>query len=318
MLTYNFGKICDLLSIYQDHFNENNKNDNDKMWLEKGELLDEFLPFFYSYKGKILMEELIYSDIDKLKDGSNIISVLEKLLDYRMLIKQLILFYFNDSNFKYVDCDFESLKHVGKLIAKTDLPHKIKSYLMTFFLDPILLTQKLVGNMIYIGSQITNLYENQFKTISDLTMSFDKDELSTIVSKFANGRYNTENPTYYSFGILQPNSIKVWCSRSYQLVYLGLNYKNNIEKKEDLKLELFGRIFSDSGRIKILEYIRDHGSATVSEINHIFGFSGTTSYYHLRMMQEAGMVITETRRKSIYYFINRSFFDQVCSFLSSF
>ena len=264
------------------------------------------------------MEDLLYTDIDKLLNANSVITALENLLDYRMLIKQLLQFYFEDSDFQYLDCDFASLQYVGNLITKSDLPHKIKSYLMAFFLDPILLTQKLVGNMIYIGSQITNLYENQFKTISDLTKSFDKDELSTIVSKYANGRYNTETPTYYSFGVLQPNSIKVWCSKCYQLVYLGLNYKDNIEKKEEFKLELFGKILSDPGRIKILEYIRDHGSATVSEINHIFGFSGTTSYYHLSMMQKAGMVITETRRKSIYYFINQSFFDQVCFFLSSF
>ena len=318
MLTYNFGKICDLISIYQNHFDEKNKNENDTKWLEKGELLDEFIPFFYSYNGRILMEDIIYGDIDKLMEGSNVITVLELLLDYRKMIKQLVLFYFKEFDFKYVDCDFKTLQHVGKLITKSDLPHKIKSYLMAFFLDPITLTQKLVGNMINIGSQISNLYENQFKIISDLILSFDEDELSTIISKFTNEKYNKETPTYYSFGVLQPNGIKVWRLSGYQLVYLGLNYKENIEKKEEFKLELFGKVLSDPSRIKILEYIRDHGSATVSEINHIFGYSGTTSYYHLSMMQKVGMVTAENRKKTIYYSLNQDYFHCVCCFLSKF
>ena len=91
-----------------------------------------------------------------------------------------------------------------------------------------------------------------------------------------------------------------------------------MEKKEEFKLELFGKILSEPGRIKILEYIRDHGSATVSDINHIFGFGGTTSYYHLSMIQKAGMITTETKGRSIHYFINKQFFTIIDSYNRSY
>lgn len=315
MQLYTFGKMCDLISVYQNYFDKNNKDQNNTKWLEKGELLDEFLPFFYSYNGQILMEDLIYNDIDKLMEGGNVITVLENLLDYRMLIKELIQFYFKDSDLKYVDGDFESLQYIGKMITKSDLPDNIKTYLLAFFLDPIPLTQKLVGNMIYIGSQISNLYENQSKIISNLTISFDKDDLSKITAQFANEKINKEKQIYYSFGVLQPDCIKVWNSGKYQLVYLGLNYKSNMEKKEEFNLELFGKIVSDPGRIKILEYIRDHGASTMNDINHILGVSGTTSYYHLSMMQKAGMLTIEKQGKNFYYVLNGMYFRCISEFL---
>lgn len=170
--------------------------------------------------------------------------------------------------------------------------------------------------MIYIASQISNLYENQFKKIMDLSKSFKEEDLSYIIARFSPGKYMGEKTIYYSFGLLQEKGIKIWQLKNYQLVYLGLNYKENIESKEDLKLELFGKILSDPSRIKILEYIRLHGSATVSEINHIFGYSVTTSYYHLSMMQKVGFVAIENRGKTIYYHLNRPFFQKVCANLS--
>ena len=83
MFTYNLGKTYDLIFIYQNHFNENYKDENDSKWLEKGEIRDEFFPFFCAYNGRTLMEELLFKDINKLTESGNIISILENLLVFR-------------------------------------------------------------------------------------------------------------------------------------------------------------------------------------------------------------------------------------------
>ena len=179
-----------------------------------------------------------------------------------------------------------------------------------FLLAPVSFTQKLVSSLVYIDSQLANLYENQFRVISDLDFSFDKDDLPMIVERFAVGRFDMERPTYYTFGALRPEHIKVWCQKECQLVYLGISYKNNMEKKDAFRLDLFGKIVSEQNRIDILNYILKHRTATVVDINQAFGYSGSVSYYHLSMMKKAGMLNeNSTKDKMMLYSINSSYFD---------
>ncbi len=119
-----------------------------------------------------------------------------------------------------------------------------------------------------------------------------------------------EQTTRATFGALHPEHIKVWCQKECQLVYLGISYKNNMEKKNAFRLDLFGKIVSEQNRIDILNYILKHRTATVVDINQAFGYSGSVSYYHLSMMKKAGMLKeNNTKYKIMLYSINSSYFD---------
>lgn len=50
MYIYNLGKIFDLISVYQKYYNESKICVSNMEWLDKGELLDEYLPFFMIIK----------------------------------------------------------------------------------------------------------------------------------------------------------------------------------------------------------------------------------------------------------------------------
>lgn len=264
------------------------------------------------------MQELLLEDIDRINKSNNIIQLLECLLDYRMLMKRLYLFYFGDKATDYVNKEFENLKSIGKLITQSDLPYNVQRCLMSFLFDPIMFTQKLVGNMTFIASQISKLYENHFKKMADLAETLSESMLNDIVRRYGNTIYDKDRAIYYSFGVLQSKNINVYSIENYQLVYLGIDYKDNDDSKDNFRLDLFGKIISDPSRIKILEYIQRNGSATVSDINHIFGCSGTTSYYHLNMMQKAGMIKIKNRGKAACYFVNSEYFSHISSFLQLF
>ena len=147
---------------------------------------------------------------------------------------------------------------------------------------------------------------------------YDALRVSIIKRNEGNTIYDKDRAIYYSFGVLQSKNINVYSIENYQLVYLGIDYKDNDDSKDNFRLDLFGKIISDPSRIKILEYIQRNGSATVSDINHIFGYSGTTSYYHLNMMQKAGMIKIKNRGKAACYFVNSEYFSHISSFLQLF
>lgn len=322
MQAYNLGKLYDLITVYQNHFHllqDPTLKEDETKWIEKGEIPNELWLFFCSHNGKVLMEELLFEDVNRLLGADKKAAAFSFLMDYKMLTQRLLQFYLEETSIEYDENDYKSFQNIGKMISASDLTNQIKSYLFAFLLAPVSFTQKLVSSLVYIDSQLANLYENQFRVISDLDFSFDKDDLPMIVERFAVGRFDMERPTYYTFGALHPEHIKVWCQKECQLVYLGISYKNNMEKKDAFRLDLFGKIISDPTRIKILELIQEKGSVTVSDINHIFGYTGTTSYYHLNMMLKAGMLEIHNKGRNYYYSIDYNnfrkfllFFEKIC------
>ncbi|MBQ8441098.1 MAG: helix-turn-helix transcriptional regulator [Clostridia bacterium] len=322
MQACNLGKLYDLITVYQNHFHllqDPTLKEDETKWIEKGEIPNELWLFFCSHNGKVLMEELLFEDVNRLLGADKKAAAFSFLMDYKMLTQRLLQFYLEETSIEYDENDYKSFQNIGKMISASDLTNQIKSYLFAFLLAPVSFTQKLVSSLVYIDSQLSNLYENQFRVISDLDFSFDKDDLPMIVERFAVGRFDMERPTYYTFGALHPEHIKVWCQKECQLVYLGISYKNNMEKKDAFRLDLFGKIISEQNRIDILNYILKHRAATVVDINQAFGYSGSVSYYHLTMMRKAGMLNEKnTKDKIMLYSINSSYFDWFSCFLKKY
>ena len=314
MVAQNYAKCCDLISIYLGHFDFlSQKQTEGFQWLDKGTMLDEFLPFFYPYHERILMEELLFEDIDALLESSDLLLILESLFDYKNITKKLFHFYFQDVGVLDANNMGDNFRYIGERIVGSDLPYNIQSYLISFFLNPEHFTKKLVGNMIYVSAQISKLYENQAKRISDLTNRLIEDK-QKIVGKYAE-EFSDVQEIYFSFGILQPNSVKQRKNGNKLLIYLGNNYKENIDKEEDFRLDEFGKIFCEVSRIKILNYILQNGSVTVGDVNLYMGYTGTTSYYHLNMMYRAGMLKVSSRRKLLRYSIDEKYFQKALAVL---
>ena len=320
MIAYNIGQLYDLISVYQTHFGFSQKNEKNELYfakIENGDILDEFMPFFYPLNGKVFIENILFNDIDRFKNDE-LTSIFESFLDYRSLTNHLLRFYFKYSEISFVDGDYSSLQSIGKIVSKSELPNDLKNNLLSFLFEPVVLTQKFVANMIYIAKQIPKLYENSMKRITDLMNFVDSDKLSEIVRRYADGPFDLDKPTYYSIGVLRPDDITVRCMADCQLAYLGMNYEENINKKEEFRIDLFGNVISEQNRLTILDYILKKGSATTSEINHIFGYSGTTSYYHLAMMLKIGMIKSELKGKTLHYSINKEFFAKVVAYMKKF
>jgi len=316
MLIYNFGKMYDLISIYKDHFNEEIGESKRTIFLEKSGIINEFFPFFYSHHGKVFIEELLLNHLETIKNG-DFETIFQFLFDYKIVSMGLLKFYLGLEDLELIEGNFNSFRVIAQHISESNLSYRLKHDLFSYFLNPISLTQKLVGNMLYMGTYISDLYKSNFEKIAAKAERFDENKLESL-NIHLNYINSKEKNTYYSFGIMHAECIEIFQGHDFQVVYLGLNYDEHKQKQEKINLELFGKVLSDPSRIKILDYIQKNGSVTVGDINHIFGYSGTTSYYHLNMMLKARMVITEKQGRNIYYSINKNFFHQACNAILGF
>ena len=314
MLLKNLGKYLDLINVYKRHFklNSNEEDKNLGTFFDESDISEEFMPFFYCYNGNVLFEQIIFENIDQIREADNSRSILiDSILDYRILTDHLIRFYFKNMGISYINGDLTSLQFISAKIRDLELPYEIKYYLMGFFLDPIIYAKKLIKSMVNVGAQISNLYENYYKITADLACSFTESILYDIAENNKTYAIDVNMPIYCSFGILNPDTIQFWKLKNMQVLYLGTHYKTNIKKEDLFNIEHFGKILSDSNRVKILNYVLLNGPTTVSTLNRIFGYSGTTSYYHLSMMHKAGMINVSSKGKLLCYSVNSKYFDRV-------
>lgn len=315
MYAENFAKLCDLIYVYQNHYNFVNGEKEEKeelIMLEKNSIEETFLPYFYCYNEVSLIEELLFCDTDDINKVSDIICFLEMSLDYRVLINKMIRYYSIDTKKQFSCESISSLREITEKIMETQLPSDIKNGLITFFLDPVLQTKKLISSMMVMILQIENIYKNKKQSIYIARDLIDSDAIQKIVENDLNQKYDEKDNIFFSIGVLQQNSIKVWGNKNCKLMYIGENYREGVHQKESIDMELFGKLFSESIRIRILDLILKREKVTSTDVNKQFDLSGTTAYYHLSMMLKAGMLkITRAQGKYLYYSIDSNYFNSV-------
>jgi len=316
-----FSKLCDLVAVYQEHFSDKRNDMVEIQCIDTGGITDEFIPFFYMNDGDIFMEKLFLENADKMLKVDSRTIVLEALYDYRELVKKVTRFYLGNNDFVFEDNDINYIKQIVPKIDELSLTYKVKCYLKTFLLDPANITKKLINNMIYIDSQINNLYENKALTVKELQQKFIDEDIS-IIMETRNMLFNDGCEVYCSFGILQPDLIKVYTYENYRLIYLGENYKNNMIVRIDDALGSLGKILSEPIRLKIMDLFLDRKELTIIDMNQILGCSGSTSYYHMTMMYKAGMLkIVDNKNnngKQNYYSLNSEYFSEVICLLKKY
>ena len=103
---------------------------------------------------------------------------------------------------------------------------------------------------------------------------------------------------------------------------LGCDYVSAIgwssDKLEDIKLDEFVNSIGDISRAKILWFIHERGEATCKDLEKEFDFSGSTAYHHITLMTRVGVLKTRNEGKTVYYSINRGYFDTAISVLNMF
>lgn len=89
-------------------------------------------------------------------------------------------------------------------------------------------------------------------------------------------------------------------------------------RSESPDLKQFGQVMSEPYRVAILNLLLTRGEVITREINREVGLSGTNIYYHLSVMQKAGMLIQHTRGNTHCWRINSSYFRKICDSLEKY
>ena len=83
-------------------------------------------------------------------------------------------------------------------------------------------------------------------------------------------------------------------------------------------LEDMCNTLSETSRMQILKLLLQRKELTCKDLEKIFNFSGSTAYHHITLLSKSGAVKIRTEGKTIYYSLNRIYFDMMIEQLKSF
>lgn len=301
MLFCNLGVYHDLIYILTEYF----KGETKIQWLDMSEVPEGARIFFYKKaKGVSFMQQLLCESYGELLHGGGIQVIQNKIIDSNKTVKRITEFYFGKGEPDCLVDDSRFIKEINKEIVKSKYSTEIKSALYAFFIEPFKNINELMRTFLEIDMQLNKMYENRRSSILKVQSGINSSEM------LQNLNLSTDN-TVVTICLLDDKCADIVSLDDRTVVFLGVNYKKNIEAFCEVNLKEFGYILTEENRLKILNLMRLKGEITIKDVEQLLEFSGTNAYYHLSLMTKSGMVVTRYEGRTVFYRISNSYIEKV-------
>lgn len=334
----NPGFLYDLFNLFVLYFNQTdfvrmNKNPNlaeqDVKFfeevLQQTERFPEELGLFFRMRGGercFLLTKYFY-------DGRHMKSDLEPAVfpaafsDRDEMVRDVAEFYFgrNKQFPAYGDSGF--LQVVGKELRALAVDAELKNSLYAFFVDPDAVLKMLAAAW-KTGEETVSRLHKEARAV----LSREKEELSCGVLQNAlrehEGRsFSLPEDQKVSFCVLTRNLIlRTMGADNDAIILLGVNFGEYVNflssRNSGPELEMFGMALGEKNRLHILDLILERGEVTVAEMKEELTLSHTNAYYHLTMLQRAGVLKCRTSGRVIYYSINPVRFEEAYQMMAKY
>ena len=334
------GFLYDLNYLFYAKFNtqlcvdslaDETKKEAYKKYLEEtlknfGDISDDLYVFYHAKKNGRCFITTYYMDPYKQKFATNFdFKYLKNLLsDTEQVKKNLTRFYLYDlSEEELEDCFLSTSKLVAN-IKKSKYSGDEKSKLYEFFIDPIPYIQTLQYELIEKEILLSAYYKENYETILEVHNNTTFEVLCENVKDIRDLSFlrEEEQSLYTSFCLLNKYYMNLFFLTNGAIYLLGVDYASIIsalvksQKKQPLE-ELCGAL-GETSRMQILNLLLERKEVTCKDLEKFFNFSGSTAYHHISLLTKAGAVKVRNEGKTIYYSLNRRYFDTMISQLKSF
>lgn len=332
------GYTFDLFMLFAMYFNKKNwlptiinynKKSEDIEYFNK--VLDDYLPisddlliFFYMCENnKMFMSEKYYREYknDLITGKYSLSKILVDLSDYEKVINNVIHFYFRDIPEDYLVGDSKKLSEVNKLVKESCYNSDIKSALLSFFIDPVPVIQKLMYELMAKEIIMSRIYEVRYSQLTSVQKAFSHEGLVKALKEVKDRSVDIEgiDTIYISFCIHQKNVVRSMFYADSVLMMLGIDYLDVLEFRADNSrfpdFATFGNAMAEKNRVEILNYISRKDEVTIKEVEQDLGFTSANAYYHLSLMIKANVLGTRNQGRTILYSINKEYFEEIGNLL---
>jgi len=239
------------------------------------------------------------------------------LSDTEGLIRNLIQFYLYDLSQESLEECFLSTEKLFSYIKASKYSIEEKSKLYEFFINPTPYFQTLQYELIEKEILLSAYYKEHYETILEAHNKTTFEVLCENVNSRSDLSFlrEGEQTLYTSFCLLNKYCMNLFFVSEGAVYLLGCDYVSIISEitkaPKTSPLEDLCGALSETSRIQILKLLLERKEVTCKDLEKTFNFSGSTAYHHITLLTKIGAVKIRNEGKTIFYSLNRDFFDMM-------
>jgi ArsR family transcriptional regulator len=233
------------------------------------------------------------------------------------MLRNLIRFYLYDLSEEALGECLSSTEKLFSYIKASKYTSEEKSKLYEFFINPSPYFQTLQYELIEKEFLLSAYYKENYEIILEAHNETTFEVLCENVKDLDNLTFlkDDNQVLYTSFCLLNKYFMKLSFVSEGAIYLLGYDYVSIIsalvktEKKQPL--EVICSALSETSRVQILDLLLERKEVTCKDLEKHFNFSGSTAYHHISLLTKAGAVKVRNEGKTIYYSIDRKYFNML-------
>ncbi len=205
-------------------------------------------------------------------------------------------------------------------LVKLDTDDAVKYHLLSMCIDPQRYYDLLLHTLSRRTKEIKPLFTTGKTELRRVRDDVDEVLLKEFLAEQWGASEKTLNALTLSITLFARNTLTL-LDGPHPLLLIGSDYESRMktltgEIKPDIVL--MGKALSEEKRVTILRMLLNEGEITSLKLQRRLKLSMTATHYHLELLQQAGMLLTRNEGRTIYYSLNRSYFEHAPALLEEF
>ncbi len=203
---------------------------------------------------------------------------------------------------------------LARAIAALPISAAAKFHLLAMAADPQPYYEVLFASLENHLTQMQAYYKANRSTIEHMKKSIKHQDIAEFLDKCCQVSVEgDESEWHYSVMLIGKNAVRYVAGENPFLI-LGFDYSARmallIGERIQPDIVKIGKALSEEKRVAILQMLLAEEEITAQQLLRRLELSMTATHYHLDMLMQAGMLLARNEGRTIYYSLNREFFDR--------
>ena len=270
---------------------------------------EEMAPLFTVYHTQSFAFSKMYDFMSREQDFS--LEALRRFLpDAKTMLTEVLDFYLPDE----IDDEQPALEALPSLIGMIDTTPLVKYHLLAMSMGPERYYTILFDLLEKRMEQMKAYHKAHKATLDALKKAVSESEIRAFLeSRYTMNGQTLPEDTMYSLTLVGKNAVR-FVGGEQGFLILGFDYSARMAAMlgEAVKPDIvkMGKALSEEKRVLALHIMIKQGEVTAQQLLKALDLSMTATHYHLEMLQQAGMLSTRNEGRTIFYSVNRTYFDR--------
>ena len=270
---------------------------------------DELCPFFEVVDKRSFAFSKMYDHLCRTQDFS-VASLKAFLPDAQTMVRELRSFFMpTEDPYKEVD-----LKVLKECIAAVPVSPLVKFHFLSMMIEPQPYYDALFASLEKRVTEMQAYYKANRASIEAAKRSVKTTDVADFLEKcYGVDPDDMDKNMAYSVMLIGKNAVRYIAGKEPMLV-LGFDYPARMAMLigEAIQPDIvkIGKALGEEKRVTILKLLLVEPEITAQQLLRRLELSMTATHYHLELLMQAGMLFTRNEGRTIYYSLNREFFDR--------